>query len=37
MKYYRDHQLFDKAEKKYKQEIDIVRIVKTLKSFRMFA
>jgi hypothetical protein len=31
------HFLFEKAEEKFMQELDVVRIVKTLRKFKMFA
>lgn len=31
------HFLFEKAEKKFMQELDVVRVVKTLRKFKMLA
>jgi hypothetical protein len=31
------HYLFEKAEEKFMQELDVVRIVKTLRKFKMLA
>jgi hypothetical protein len=31
------HFLFEKAEEKFMQELDVVRIVKTLRKFKMLA
>ena len=31
------HYLFEKAEEKFMNELDVVRIVKTLRKFKMFA
>ena len=36
-KHYKRHFLFEKAEEKFMQELDVVRIVKTLRKFKMFA
>jgi stalled ribosome alternative rescue factor ArfA len=36
-KEYKKHFLFEKAEEKFMQELDVVRIVKTLRKFKMFA
>ena len=36
-KKYKRHFLFEKAEEKFMQELDVVRIVKTLRKFKMFA
>lgn len=36
-KSFKKHFLFDKAEEKFMQELDVVRIVKTLRKFKMFA
>ena len=36
-KYNKKHYLFEKAEEKFMQELDVVRIVKTLRKFKMFA
>jgi len=34
---FKRHFLFEKAEEKFMQELDVVRIVKTLRKFKMFA
>jgi hypothetical protein len=34
---FKKHFLFEKAEEKFMQELDVVRIVKTLRKFKMFA
>ena len=34
---YKKHYLFEKAEEKFNDELDIVRIVKSLHKFKMFA
>jgi hypothetical protein len=34
---YSDHYLFEKAEQKFRNELDVVRIVKTLRRYKMFA
>lgn len=34
---YKKHFLFEKAEDKFMNELDVVRIVKTLRKFKMFA
>ena len=34
---YKKHYLFEKAEEKFKNELDVVRIVKTLRKFKMLA
>ena len=34
---YKEHYLFKKAELKFRQELDVVRIVKTLRLYKMFA
>lgn len=36
-KSFKKHYLFEKAEEKFMQELDVVRIVKTLRKFKMFA
>jgi len=36
-KNFKRHFLFEKAEEKFMQELDVVRIVKTLRKFKMFA
>ena len=36
-KSFKKHFLFEKAEEKFMQELDVVRIVKTLRKFKMFA
>ena len=36
-KSYKKHFLFEKAEEKFMNELDVVRIVKTLRKFKMFA
>ena len=36
-KEYKKHFLFEKAEEKFMQELDVVRVVKTLRKFKMFA
>jgi hypothetical protein len=35
--YIKNHYLFDKAEEKIRNELDVVRILKTLRRFKMFA
>jgi len=35
--HYKEHYLFSKAEKKFRGELDVVRIVKTLRRYKMFA
>ena len=37
LKDYSDHYLFEKAEQKFRNELDVVRIVKTLRRYKMFA
>jgi hypothetical protein len=37
MKFNKKHYLFEKAEEKIMQELDVVRIVKTLRKFKMLA
>ena len=34
---YKTHYLFSKAEKKFRGELDVVRIVKTLRRYKMFS
>jgi hypothetical protein len=34
---FKEHYLFEKAEEKFMQELDVVRIVKTLRKFKMLA
>jgi hypothetical protein len=36
-KSYKKHFLFDKAEEKFMNELDVVRIVKTLRKFKMLS
>jgi hypothetical protein len=36
-KYNKKHYLFEKAEEKFMQELDVIRIVKTLRKFKMLA
>jgi hypothetical protein len=36
-KHIKRHFLFEKAEEKFSQELDVVRIVKTLRKFKMLA
>jgi len=36
-KSFKKHFLFEKAEEKFMNELDVVRIVKTLRKFKMFA
>ena len=35
--YFKKHYLFEKAEDKFNNELDVVRIVKTLRKFKMLA
>ena len=37
LKLHKKHFLFEKAEEKFMQELDVVRIVKTLRKFKMLA
>jgi hypothetical protein len=37
LKTHSDHYLFEKAEQKFRNELDVVRIVKTLRRYKMLA